>query len=113
MASNFAFRSFGLSQRVTVTAAATTMSFVVTQIGGGTMTLTAGNYLPGTARIANLGGANAYIQLGGNATTTVGTTSGMPLIGNTVEYIRISGTPFMAHISDGTTTLGLTFGEGL
>src|SRR5512146_136949 len=114
MASNFAFRPYGLSQMVTVIATAGTVSLNLVKFGGVTQSVTAGNYPPATIRVANLGTVAAFIQLGASAdTVTVSTSSGMPVLAQTVETFRLAGQTTLAHISTGTSTLAITTGEGL
>lgn len=115
MSSAFSFQPMGLSQMITVTAAATTFSFSVVQIGGTTLTVgsTAGaTYVPGNARIANVGTIPVFISFGPNTVTT-GLASGILMLANTVEVFTIRGNRFMATISGGTSTLNLTLGEGV
>lgn len=112
MASNFAFGCYGLSQRVTVIATAGTVSMTVAKVGGGTVSLTAGNYAPSGVRIANPSPISVFIQFG-DSTVTVGVNTGMEILPNSVETFKVIGMPFMAHISGATATIGLSPGEGL
>lgn len=112
MASNFSFQAFGLSQRVTIIATAGTISMSVIRSGGNTLAVSAGNYPPSVVRISNNSPVSAFIQFG-DSTVTVGVNTGMEILPNTIETFKVVGTPFMAHISAGTLTIGLTPGEGL
>lgn len=113
MASNFAFQAFGLSQRVTVIAsAAGTVSFTVIRSGGQTLALAIGNYAPSVVRISNGSPVSAFVQFG-DSTVTVGVNTGIEILPNSVETFKVVGMPFMAHISAGTLTLGITPGEGV
>lgn len=112
MASNFAFQAFGLSQRITVSATAATISMQILRSGGQTLAVSAGNYQPTGVRIANNNPVSAFLQFG-DSTVTVGVNTGMEILPYTVESFKVSGTPFMAYVSAGTLTIGLTAGEGL
>ena len=112
MASNFAFQPYGLSQRVTVVVATSTISLALVNIGGGTQAVTSGTYPVTGIRISNSGTASAFLQFG-QSTVTVGVNTGMEILASSVETFRISGMPFMAFCSNGTTTLGITPGEGI
>ncbi len=112
MAANFSFQAFGLSQRVTVIATAGTISMAVIRSGGTTLAVSAGNYPPSVVRISNNSPVSAFLQFG-DSTVTVGVNTGMEVLPNSVETFKVVGTPFMAFISAGTLTIGLTPGEGL
>lgn len=112
MASNFSFQAFGLSQRVTVIASAGTISMSVVRSGGTTLAVKAGNYPPSVVRVANNNGVSVFLQFG-DSTVTVGVNTGIEILPFTVETFKVVGSPFMAHISAGTATIGLTPGEGL
>lgn len=112
MASNFSFQPSGLSQRVTIVASAGTVSLTIIRSGGQTLALSAGNYNPSGVRIANNSPIPVFIQFG-DSTVTVGVNTGMELLPNSVETFKVVGMPFMAHISGGTATIGLTPGEGV
>lgn len=112
MASNFAFGCYGLSQRVTVVATAGTISLTVAKVGGGTVAVAAGNYPPSGVRIANPSPISVFLQFG-DSTATVGLNTGMEILPNSVETFKCVGTPFIAHISGGTATIGISPGEGL
>lgn len=112
MASNFSFQAFGLSQRVTVVATAGTISMSVVRSGGTTLAVSAGNYAPSVVRIANNNPVSVFLQFG-DSTVTVGLASGMEILPNCVETFKVVGQPFLAFISGGTATIGLTPGEGL
>lgn len=116
MASNFAFTPMGLSQRVTVSAAANTITFAMIGLTSKTQTVASGLYPVPGVRIVNDGTAAVFLQFGPSATGTTVTTglnTGMEVLANTVETFRLNGMNVMAYISGGTTTLGLTVGEGL
>lgn len=112
MASNFAFQAFGLSSRVTVVASAGTVSFTVIRSGGTTLAVSTGTYPPSTVRVANNNPISVFVQFG-DSTVTVGLATGLELLPFTVETFKVVGMPFMAHISGGTATLGITPGEGV
>ena len=112
MAANFSFQAFGLSQRVTVIASAGTISMAVIRSGGQTLAVSAGNYAPSVVRVANNNPVSVFLQFG-DSTVTVGLNTGMEILPNSVETFKVVGQPFMAHISGGTATIGLTPGEGL
>lgn len=112
MASNFAFQVFGLSQRVTVIASQGTVSFTVIRSGGQTLAVSGGNYQPSVVRISNNTLVSAFLQFG-DKTVTVGVNTGIELLPGSVETFKVVGMPFMAHISAGTLTIGITPGEGV
>ena len=112
MASSFAFQPYGLSQRVTVVVATSTISLALVAVGGTTQAVTSGNYPVTGVRITNDGTVAAFVQFG-PSTVTVGVNTGMEILASSVETFRISGMPFMAFVSTGTTTLGITPGEGI
>lgn len=112
MASNFSFQASGLSSRITVGAAAGTVSLVIIRSGGQTLALSAGNYTPSGVRIANNSPVSVFLQFG-DSTVTVGVNTGVEILPNSVETFKVVGMPFIAHISAGTATIGLTPGEGV
>ena len=112
MAANFAFQPFGLSQRVTVIASQGTVSFSIVRSGGQTYSLTSGNYNPTVVRLSNNSPVSAFLQFG-DSTVTVGVNTGIELLPGSVETFKVVGMPFMAHISAGTLTIGITPGEGI
>lgn len=110
MASNFAFYPMGLSQRVTVVATAGSITFNITPLGGTADTVVA---VPGI-RISNSGTVAAFVQFGSAAgTVTVGLNTGVEIMAGSVETFRLNGQRAMAFVSSGTTTLGITPGEGM
>ena len=114
MAATYAFQPFGLSSRVTVVASAGTLHLSVVQVGGSTATLTASTalYQPQAVRVVNDSSVAAFIQFG-NSTVTVGVNTGIEILGNSIEVFSVRGMPYMAFISGGTLTLGITVGEGV
>jgi len=112
MSSNFSFHPMGISTQVTVTAGQSTVSFNVVRSGGTTLTIgSAGNYVPQAVRIANPGSISVFIGFG-DSTVTTGLSGGLMMLPTSVEVFGVNGTPFMAVISGGTTTLNITPGEG-
>ncbi len=107
MASNFAFSPYGLTFPATVTAGTATLTLT-----SGGPSLTTGQFIPDGMRIANIGTAGAFIQLGVTA-PTVALATGMPILPNTVEVFQLKGQVAMAFTSAGTTTLFITRGEGV
>lgn len=112
MATDFAFRAFGLSQNYSVGTAITTLSMVIVQQGGTTLSLGTAAYQPSVMRIENMGAALPYVALGGAASTTIAIGTGVAIGGLKTVYLRTQGTPYAVFISAGTTTLNLTYGEG-
>lgn len=118
MASNFAFKPAGLSQTITVGAAApVTVSLSVTGVGSGTPpAMTGGAYVPQSMRIVNPGTAAAFVQFGPSAgSISVSATNGMMLLNGTDRVFGTGGLPYFAAIcaSTFTVTLNYTLGEGL
>lgn len=118
MASNFAFRPYGLSQSVTVGGAASaTISLVAVAVGGtSTLALTGQNYLPPAVRISNDGTAACFINFGTSAATvSVSTTNGMKVRNGSDQVFMHSNQPFLAATcaSTFTVTLSVTLGEGI
>lgn len=114
MASNFAFNPMGLSRRVTVTAGTATTTLAIVSLGNRTQTVAVGAYPVNGVRITNVGTASVFVQFGaGSDTVTVGLGTGLEILANTVETFRLNGQSAMAYTSAGTTTLGITTGEGL
>lgn len=112
MASNFSFHPMGLSTQITVTASQSTFSFSVVRSGGTTLTFVGGgNYVPQSVRIANPGSLAVFLCFG-DSTVTTGLSGGLMMLPTSVEVYGVNGTPFMAVISGGTTTLNITPGEG-
>ena len=115
MASNFSFQSFGLSQRITVLASAGTISMTVVRSGGTTLSVSSvsnAQYPPSVIRVSNNNPVSVFLQPG-DSTVTVGVNTGMEILPNSVETFKVVGTPFLAYISNGTATIGITPGEGL
>lgn len=114
MASNFAFNPMGLSRRITVLATAGTTSFNIVALGNRTQTVSSGTYPVNGVRVNNAGTVSVFVQFGAAAdTVTVGVNTGIEILANTVETFRLNGQNSMAFISGGTSTLGVTTGEGL
>ena len=111
MSSNFSFHPMGLSTQVTVTASQSTVSFNVVRSGGTTLTIGTSNYVPQAVRIANPGSIAVFLSFG-DSTVTTGLSGGIMMLPSSVEVYGVNGSPFMAVISGGTTTLNITPGEG-
>lgn len=119
MASNFAFQPFGLSQHITVGGGApATVSFAVVGLGNVTVSVAGANrYQAASVRLVNIGTASVFLQFGAPpaATVTVGTSTGMEMLSNSVETFSIRGQPILAATcaSTFTVTLCATLGEGM
>lgn len=110
MASNFAFQPMGMSRQFTIGTTPTTVSFNIVQLGGTTFAVP-----PPGVRLVNEGTASVYLQFAPNITATVGLTTGMKMLGNSVETFSMKGQSFMAAMcaSTFTVTLTATPGEGM
>jgi hypothetical protein len=122
VASNFAFRPYGLSQSMTVGGAApATISLIVQGVGstvtqqiqGATSTT---NIVPTAVRVSNDGTAACFINFGNTAgTVSVSTTNGLKIRNGSDVVLMPSGQPFLAGVCAGTftVTLSITPGEGM
>ena len=116
MSGSYAFMPYGISTWITATIATSTLSLTVALSGGtSTLTTTSGNYAPSGCRIANNGTAAVSLMFSTTDTTAITLTgsNGMLLPGNTWETFWIRGFTTLQTLSQGTTTLSLTLGEGL
>lgn len=118
MASQFTFSPMGLSRAVTVGGAApATISLALQTVGqAGTVSVAAGNYLPGSIRVVNDGTAAVFLQLAESAAKiSVSTTIGFEMLPASVETFGLQGRPFLAATcgGTGTVTLSVVLGEGM
>lgn len=122
MASNFAFRPYGLSQSMTVGGGApATISLVVQGVGATVTQVIVNstgtvNIVPTAVRISNDGSASVFINFGTTAgTVSVSTTNGMKIRNGADAVFMPGGQPFLAAVcaSTFTVTLSVTPGEGM
>lgn len=117
MASNFAF--FPQTPTTYFTVGASTITFTMTlpyAAGTSTISVSSGIYQPSGVRVSNSGTANIRIMFttSGTSAYTLTTDTGMDLFAATIETFRVQGLPVCKMLCpDGTSTIGITCGEGL
>ena len=119
MAANFAFYPQSISTWFTI--GSTTVTFTSTlqrTAQTGTLAITSGNYQVQGCRLSNNGTVNVYVNFtptGNDPVLVASPPNGLSLLAGTVETFRMQGLPVLQLVctSGQTSTVGVTFGEGL